>query len=97
VVKFRRPYLSSHLANRRRLGVTIVPRTLTVTAAQLAEAGHLYVVLGLTDPLATHPVTVIFETTQFTFSNCLLPGHALSRQPRGRLVQQAVGTARERD
>jgi DNA-binding transcriptional LysR family regulator len=68
------------------LGVTIVPRTLTVTAAQPAEAGQPYVVLGLTDPLAVHPVTVIFETTQFTISNCLLPGHVLSRQPRGRLV-----------
>jgi DNA-binding transcriptional LysR family regulator len=50
------------------LGVTIVPRTLTVTAAQLAEAGRPYVVLGLTDPLAVHPVTVIFETPRMPVS-----------------------------
>jgi len=50
------------------LGVTIVPRTLTVTAAQLAEAGQPYVVLGLTDPLAVHPVTVIFETPRMPVS-----------------------------
>jgi DNA-binding transcriptional LysR family regulator len=51
------------------LGVTIVPRTLTVTAAaQLAEAGQAYVVLGLTDPLAVHPVTVIFETPRMPVS-----------------------------
>jgi DNA-binding transcriptional LysR family regulator len=51
------------------LGVTIVPRTVTVTgAAQLAEAGQPYVVLGLTDPLAVHPVTVIFETPRMPVS-----------------------------
>jgi DNA-binding transcriptional LysR family regulator len=51
------------------LGVTIVPRTLTVTAAaQLAETGQPYVVLGLTDPLATHPVTVVFETPRMPVS-----------------------------
>ena len=50
------------------LGVTIVPRTLTVTAAQLAEADRPYVVLGLTDPLAVHPVTVIFETPRMPVS-----------------------------
>jgi DNA-binding transcriptional LysR family regulator len=51
------------------LGVTIVPRTLTVTsAAQLAEAGQRYVVLGLTDPLAVHPVTVIFEPSRLSVS-----------------------------
>src|ERR1700743_1187015 len=39
------------------LGVTIVPRTLaTTSAAQLAEAGHQCVVLGLTDPVAVDPV-----------------------------------------
>ena len=51
------------------LGVTIVPRTATVTgAAQLAQAGHPYVVLGLTDPLAVHPVTVVFETPRMSAS-----------------------------
>jgi DNA-binding transcriptional LysR family regulator len=51
------------------LGVTIVPRTLTVaSAAQLAEAGQRYVVLGLTDPLAVHPVTVIFEPSRLSVS-----------------------------
>jgi DNA-binding transcriptional LysR family regulator len=49
------------------LGVTIVPRTLTVTsAAQLAEAGQRYVVLGLTDPLAVHPVTVVFDPSRLS-------------------------------
>jgi DNA-binding transcriptional LysR family regulator len=44
------------------LGVTIVPRTLAVRpAARRAEAGQPYVVLGLTDPLAVHPVTIIFK------------------------------------
>jgi DNA-binding transcriptional LysR family regulator len=44
------------------LGVTIVPRALTRTAAaELAELKQPYVVLGLTDPQAVHPVTVIFE------------------------------------
>jgi DNA-binding transcriptional LysR family regulator len=51
------------------LGVTIVPRTVTVTAAaQLAEAGQPYVVLGLTDPLAVHRVTVVFETPRMSVS-----------------------------
>jgi DNA-binding transcriptional LysR family regulator len=51
------------------LGVTIVPRTLTVTtSAQLTGAGQPYVVLGLTDPLAVHPVTVIFETPRMPVS-----------------------------
>jgi DNA-binding transcriptional LysR family regulator len=51
------------------LGVTIVPRTLTVTAAaQLAEAGQRYVVLGLTDPLAVHPVTIVFQTQRMPTS-----------------------------
>jgi DNA-binding transcriptional LysR family regulator len=49
------------------LGVTIVPRTLTVTsAAQLAEAGQRYVVLGLTDPLAVHPVTLVFDPARLS-------------------------------
>jgi DNA-binding transcriptional LysR family regulator len=49
------------------LGVTIVPRTLTVTsAAQLA--GQRYVVLGLTDPLAVHSATVIFEPSRLSAS-----------------------------
>jgi DNA-binding transcriptional LysR family regulator len=44
------------------LGVTIVPRTLTQTAAaELAQLKQPYVVFGLTDPQAVHPVTVIFE------------------------------------
>ena len=51
------------------LGVTIVPRTLAVrSAAQLAEAGRHYVVLGLTDPLAVHPVTVVFERSRLSVS-----------------------------
>lgn len=51
------------------LGVTIVPRTLaTTSAAQLAEAGHRCVVLGLTDPLAVHPVTVVFEPSRLSVS-----------------------------
>jgi DNA-binding transcriptional LysR family regulator len=51
------------------LGVTIVPRTLAMTsAAQLAEAGHRCVVLGLTDPLAVHPVTVVFEPARLSVS-----------------------------
>jgi DNA-binding transcriptional LysR family regulator len=51
------------------LGVTIVPRTLTVTgAAQLAEAGQRYVVLGLTDPLAVHPVTIVYQTQRMPAS-----------------------------
>ena len=51
------------------LGVTIVPRTLAVTsAAQLAEAGRRYVVLGLTDPLAVHPVTVVFAPSRLSAS-----------------------------
>jgi DNA-binding transcriptional LysR family regulator len=51
------------------LGVTIVPRTVTVTAAaQLAQAGQPYVVLGLTDPLAVHRVTVVFETPRMSVS-----------------------------
>ena len=51
------------------LGVTIVPRTLAMTsAAQLAEAGRRYLVLGLTDPLAVHPVTVIFAPARLSVS-----------------------------
>jgi DNA-binding transcriptional LysR family regulator len=50
------------------LGVTIVPRTLTVTAAQLGQADRPYFVFGLTDPLAVHPVTVIFETPRMPVS-----------------------------
>ena len=52
------------------LGVTIVPRTLAVrlSAAQLAETGQCYVVLGLTDPLAVHPVTVVFERSRLSVS-----------------------------
>jgi DNA-binding transcriptional LysR family regulator len=51
------------------LGVTIVPRTLAMTsAAQLAEAGHRCVVLGLTDPLAVHPVTVVFAPARLSVS-----------------------------
>jgi DNA-binding transcriptional LysR family regulator len=51
------------------LGVTIVPRTLAVTSAtQLAEAGRRYVVLGLTDPQAVHPVTVIFAPSRLSAS-----------------------------
>jgi DNA-binding transcriptional LysR family regulator len=51
------------------LGVTIVPRTLATTSvAQLAEAGHRCVVLGLTDPLAVHPVTVVFEPSRLSVS-----------------------------
>lgn len=49
------------------LGVTIVPRTLTQTpAAQPAGAGRRYVVLGLTDPLAVHPVTVVFAPSRLS-------------------------------
>jgi len=51
------------------LGVTIVPRTLAVTSApQLAEAGRRCVVLGLTDPLAVHPVTVVFAPSRLSAS-----------------------------
>ena len=51
------------------LGVTIVPRTLTQTSpAQLAGAGRRYVVLGLTDPLAVHPVTVVFAPSRLSVS-----------------------------
>jgi DNA-binding transcriptional LysR family regulator len=51
------------------LGVTIVPRTLAVTSAkQPAEAGRRYVVLGLTDPLAVHPVTVVFAPSRLSAS-----------------------------
>ncbi len=51
------------------LGVTIVPRTLAVTsAAQPAAAGRRYVVLGLTDPLAVHPVTVVFAPSRLSAS-----------------------------
>jgi DNA-binding transcriptional LysR family regulator len=51
------------------LGVTIVPRTLAMTsAAQLAEADRRYVVLGLTDPLAVHPVTVVFAPSRLSAS-----------------------------
>jgi hypothetical protein len=46
-----------------------VPRTLAATsAAQLAEAGRRYVVLGLTDPLAVHPVTVVFAPSRLSAS-----------------------------
>jgi DNA-binding transcriptional LysR family regulator len=49
------------------LGVAIVPRALTVTqAAQLAASGQPYVVLGLTDPLAVHPVTVVFHPSRLS-------------------------------
>jgi DNA-binding transcriptional LysR family regulator len=49
------------------LGVTIVPRALTNTlAAQLAAAGQRYVILGLTDPLAVHPVTVVFHPSRLS-------------------------------
>jgi DNA-binding transcriptional LysR family regulator len=49
------------------LGVTIVPRTLAIRpAAHPAEAGRPYVVLGLTDPLAVHPVTIIFERARLS-------------------------------
>jgi DNA-binding transcriptional LysR family regulator len=49
------------------LGVTIVPRALTNTlAAQLAAAGQRYVLLGLTDPLAVHPVTVVFHPSRLS-------------------------------
>jgi DNA-binding transcriptional LysR family regulator len=49
------------------LGVTIVPRGLTrSSAAQLAELGEPYVVLGLTDPLAVHPVSVIYEPARLS-------------------------------
>ena len=51
------------------LGVTIVPRTLAVSSApQPAAAGRRYVVLGLTDPLAVHPVTVIFAPSRLSAS-----------------------------
>jgi DNA-binding transcriptional LysR family regulator len=49
------------------LGVTIVPRALTVTsAAQLAAGGQPYVILGLTDPLAVHPVTVVCHPSRLS-------------------------------
>jgi DNA-binding transcriptional LysR family regulator len=49
------------------LGVTIVPRTLALRlSAQLAETGQPYVVLGLTDPLAVHPVTVVFQPSRLS-------------------------------
>jgi DNA-binding transcriptional LysR family regulator len=49
------------------LGVAIVPRALTVTlAAQLAAGGQPYVVLGLTDPLAVHPVTVVYHPSRLS-------------------------------
>ena len=44
------------------LGLAIVPRTLTETAAaEMAQLKQPYVVLGLTDPQAVHTVTIIFE------------------------------------
>jgi DNA-binding transcriptional LysR family regulator len=49
------------------LGVTIVPRTLAVTSAP-QPAGRRYVVLGLTDPLAVHPVTVVFAPSRLSAS-----------------------------
>jgi DNA-binding transcriptional LysR family regulator len=49
------------------LGVTIVPRTLARTsAAHLASLGQHCEVLGLTDPLAVHPVTVVTEPTRLS-------------------------------
>jgi DNA-binding transcriptional LysR family regulator len=49
------------------LGVTIVPRTLARTsAAHLASLGQYCEVLGLTDPLAVHPVTVVTEPTRLS-------------------------------
>ncbi len=50
------------------LGVTIVPRTLAVTAAEPAAAGRgeRYAVLGLTDPLAVHPVTLVFDAPRLS-------------------------------
>jgi DNA-binding transcriptional LysR family regulator len=49
------------------LGVTIVPRALTVTAApQLAETGTPYTVLALADPLAVHPVTAVFHASRLS-------------------------------
>jgi DNA-binding transcriptional LysR family regulator len=51
------------------LGVTIVPRALTVTAAaEMAGLDRPYVVLGLTDPQAVHPVTVVFEPRRLSVS-----------------------------
>jgi DNA-binding transcriptional LysR family regulator len=51
------------------LGVTIVPRTLArASAAQLAAVGQPCEVLGLTDPLAVHPVTAITEPTRLSVS-----------------------------
>jgi DNA-binding transcriptional LysR family regulator len=49
------------------LGVTVVPRALTVTAAaQLAVAGQPYAVLDLTDPLAVFPVTVVYSPARLS-------------------------------
>lgn len=49
------------------LGVTIVPRALTVTAApQLAETGTPYTLLALADPLAVHPVTAVFQASRLS-------------------------------
>jgi hypothetical protein len=46
-----------------------VPRTLAGTSSrQPAAAGRRYVVLGLTDPLAVHPVTVIFAPSRLSAS-----------------------------
>jgi DNA-binding transcriptional LysR family regulator len=51
------------------LGVTIVPRTLAESsAAMLAELGRPYVMLGLTDPLAMHPITAVTHPTRLTAS-----------------------------
>jgi len=64
------------------LGVTIVPRALTVTlAAQLAVAGQPYVILGLTDPLAVHPVTVVYHAARLS---------AAAREFVGLLTQAAI-------
>ena len=83
------------------LGVTIVPRTLAMTsAAQLAEAGHRCVVLGLTDPLAVHPVTVVFEPARLSVSAQefvdLLTAAANNKKKRSLSADTCVGPIVER-
>jgi DNA-binding transcriptional LysR family regulator len=49
------------------LGVTIVPGTLArSSAARLASLGQACEVLGLTDPLAVHPVTVVTDPARLS-------------------------------
>jgi DNA-binding transcriptional LysR family regulator len=83
------------------LGVTIVPRTLaTTSAAQLAQAGHQCVVLGLTDPVAVHPVTVVFQPSRLSVSAQefvdLLTATANNKKKRSLPADTCVGPIVER-